>query len=66
MLITDRKHWPQGMKTMTNGERAEIADKANFLAWMLETSAPVPNSPEEYHALMDAWIKHRRRNGIWA
>ena len=67
MLVTDTKHRLHGgIETLTNGERAEIADKTNFLAWMLETSTPVPSTPDEYHALMSAWIKHRRREGIWA
>jgi hypothetical protein len=66
-MTTDTKHrLPGGIETLTNGEKAEISDKANFLSWMLEKSKPVPSSPDEYHAFMEAWIKYRRRNGIWA
>ena len=53
-------------KTVTNGENWEVADKTNFLVWMHAESAPVPQSREEMDALMRAWLRHRRREGIWA
>ena len=67
MLITNYKHQlPGGIETLTNGEKAEIADKTNFLSWMVEYSIPVPSTIDEYQALVGDWIKFRRKNGIWA
>lgn len=54
------------IRTKTNGEAAEVADKTLFLLWLHKESAPVPQSLEEMESLMIRWIEHRRREGIWA
>lgn len=47
---------------LTNGERREIADKLEFLAW-LRDEGQCSTPQEEHLATMVAWVKARRRKG---